>query len=82
MAVANDPVKYLKAVTVMFKRPGYDAETKDWFWVKYAPNGKVLNNPKGVALAGKVGKGGNAGCVACHRAAPGGDLVFNHDRYK
>ncbi len=81
-AVANDPVKYLKAVTVMFKRPNYDTETKDWFWVKYAPDGKVLNNPKGVALAGKVGKGGNAGCVACHNAAPGGDLVFNHDRYQ
>ena len=81
-AVANDPDKFLKAVTVMFKRPGYDAETKDWFWVKYAPDGKVLSNPKGVPLAGKVGKGGNAGCVACHKAAPGGDLVFNHDRYK
>ncbi len=81
-AVANDPAKYLKAVTVMFKRPGYDAETKDWFWVKYAPDGKVLSNPKGMALAGKVGKGGSAGCVACHKAAPGGDLVFNHDRYR
>ncbi len=81
-AVANEPKKYLKAITVMFKRPSYDAETKDWFWVKYAPNGKVLSNPKGMALAGKIGKGGNAGCVACHKAAPGGDLVFNHDRYK
>ena len=81
-AVANNPAKYLKAVTVMFKRPGYDAETKEWFWVKYAPNGKVLSNPKGMALAGKVGKGGSAGCVACHKAAPGGDLVFNNDRYQ
>ena len=81
-AVANAPEKFLKAVTVMFKRPGYDTGTKDWFWVKYAPNGRILSNPKGMALAGKVGKGGNAGCVACHKAAPGGDLVFNHDRYK
>ena len=30
--VANDPAKYLKAVTVMLKRPGYDPETQDWFW--------------------------------------------------
>lgn len=80
-AVANDPAKWLKAVTVMYKRAGFDAETKDWFWVKFSADGKVLKNPKGVALAGKVGKGGNAGCIACHKAAPGGDLVFNHDRY-
>ncbi len=46
-AVANDPEKYLKAVTVMFKRAGYDAETKDWFWAKYTSGGKILSNPKG-----------------------------------
>ena len=79
--VANDPGKWLKAVTVMLKREGYDAENKDWFWVKYSATGSVLKNPQGVALAGRVGKGGNQGCVACHKAAPGGDLVFNHDRY-
>ncbi|MET0088218.1 MAG: cytochrome P460 family protein [Sedimenticola sp.] len=80
--VANDPGKWLKAVTVMYKRAGLDAETKDWFWVKYSPDGKVLKNPKGASLAGLVGKDGTAGCIACHKAAPGGDLVFNHDRYK
>ncbi|MES9851621.1 MAG: hypothetical protein ABW170_07305 [Candidatus Thiodiazotropha sp. L084R] len=81
VAVANDPEKYLKAVTVMYKRQGYDPETKDWFWVKYAMDGSVLKNPKGVSLAGRVGKGMGQGCVACHMGAPGGDLVFNHDRY-
>ncbi len=80
-AVANDPGKWLKAVTVMYKRPGYDPEDKDWFWVKFSPKGAVLKNPKGMALAGMVGKGANAGCIACHKAAPGGDFVFNHDRY-
>ncbi|MCG8426699.1 MAG: cytochrome P460 family protein [Chromatiales bacterium] len=80
--VANDPAKYLKAVTVMFKRAGYDPENRDWFWVKYAPDGKVLKNPKDVPLAGRVGKGATQGCIACHKAAPGGDLVYNHDRYK
>jgi hypothetical protein len=80
-AVAKDPAKWLQAVTVMYKRAGYDNENKDWFWVKYSASGDVLKNPKGVSLAGRVGKGGNAGCVACHKAAPGGDLVFNHDRY-
>ena len=80
--VANNPGKYLKAVTVMFKRAGYDPEDKDWFWVKYGPDGSVLKNPKGMLLAGKVAKGMSVGCISCHKAAPGGDMVFNHDRYK
>ena len=33
-AVADNPAEYLKTVTVMLKRPGYDPENKDWFWVK------------------------------------------------
>lgn len=80
-AVANNPEKWLQAVTVMYKRSGYDPETGDWFWVKFSPAGEVLKNPKGAALAGRVGKGGDAGCIACHKSAPGGDMVFNHDRY-
>jgi hypothetical protein len=79
--VANDPNRYLKAVTVMFKRAGYDADNRDWFWVKYAPGGSVLKNPKGMSLAGRVAKGMPQGCIACHTGAPGGDMVFNHDRY-
>jgi hypothetical protein len=79
--VANDPNKYLQAVTVMFKRAGYDADNRDWFWVKYAADGSVLKNPKGMSLAGRVAKGMPQGCIACHTGAPGGDMVFNHDRY-
>ncbi|MFQ5995750.1 MAG: cytochrome P460 family protein [Acidiferrobacterales bacterium] len=81
-AVANDPKKYLKAVTVMFKRESnYDADNKDWFWVKYGPDGQVLKNPTGKLLAGRVAKGAGKGCIACHKTAPGGDYVFNHDRH-
>ena len=80
-AVAEDPGTWLKAVTVMFRRPGYDADHRDWFWVKYAPDGGILTNPKGMSLAGRIGKGMDKGCIACHKAAPGGDLVFNHDRF-
>ena len=78
--VANDPSKYLKAITVMYKRAGFDPENKDWFWVKYKPNGELHTNPKGMKLAGKVAKGMPKGCIACHTAAPGGDMVYNHDR--
>jgi hypothetical protein len=75
-AVANDPAKYLKAVTVMLKRPGYDPETGDWFWAKYLPDGSLDTNPAGMQLAGKVAKGKPKGCIACHSAAPGGDMMF------
>jgi hypothetical protein len=77
--VANDPAKYLKAVTVMVKRPGYDPETKDWFWAKFNTDGSLATNPAGMMLAGKVAKGKPKGCIACHTAAPGGDMMFLHD---
>jgi hypothetical protein len=78
--VANDPSEYLKAVTVMYKRDGYDADNQDWFWAKFKADGSLDANPKGVKLAGRVAKGMNKGCIACHAAAPGGDMVFNYDR--
>ena len=81
-AVANNPKKYLKAVTVMFKRKGFDSDNKDWFWAKYKPDGSLQVNPKGMKLAGRVAKGKAKGCIACHKAAPGGDYVFIHDRIK
>ena len=77
--VANDPARYLKAVTVMLKRPGYDPETKDWFWAKFLTDGSLDTNPAGMMLAGKVAKGKPAGCIACHTAAPGGDMMFLRD---
>lgn len=77
--VSNDRAKYLKAVTVMLKRPGYDPETKDWFWAKYLPDGSLDKNPAGMMLAGKIAKGKPAGCIACHTAAPGGDMMYLHD---
>ena len=52
--VMENPAKFLKAVTIMFrKEPGYDPGKGDWFYVKYSPQGKVLKNPKGVSLAGR-----------------------------
>ena len=80
--VMENPAKYLKTVTIMFKREsGYDPKNGDWFYVKYNPQGKVLTNPKGVALAGRIGTPGVGGCIGCHIGAPGKDLVFRHERY-
>lgn len=69
----------IKSVTVMEKRAGYDPETKNWFYVKYSPEGKVLSNPKGKKLAGLVGKGGTKGCIPCHGSAGGDDYLFMND---
>ena len=78
--VAMDRAKYLASITVMAKRPGYDPADKNWFWVKYKPNGKIIKNPKGMKLAGKVAKGKPVGCISCHSSAPGGDFVFIQDK--
>ena len=77
--VSNDPAKYLKAISVMLKRPGYDPENGDWFWVNYKPDGSIETNSAGTMLAGKVGKGEPEGCIACHNAAPGNDMMFLRD---
>lgn len=78
--VIGDPAGHLAAITVMFQRAeGYDIETNDWFYAKYLPDGSLDSNPAGIALAGLVGKGGDAGCIACHQGAGGGDYLFTTD---
>ncbi|MDA0241313.1 MAG: cytochrome P460 family protein, partial [Proteobacteria bacterium] len=79
-AVEENRAKHLAAVTVMFKREkGYDLGNLDWFWAKYKKDGSIDTNPKGVMLVGRVAKGTDGGCIACHKAAPGDDLVFAFD---
>jgi len=75
--VSADRAKYLKAVTVMFKREaGYDTDNQNWYWAKYKPDGGLYTNPKGMMLAGRVAKGKPVGCISCHKAAPGGDYMY------
>ncbi|HSM41885.1 MAG TPA: hypothetical protein VK862_14120 [Afifellaceae bacterium] len=78
--IANDPSRTPAAVTVMFFREqGYDPDNKDIYWVKYLADGSLDKNPKGMQLAGRVAKGADAGCIACHSAAEGGDYEFLRD---
>jgi hypothetical protein len=78
--VAESPGDYLAAVTVMVQREcGYDAENNDWYWVKYEANGTVGKNNMDMALAGRVAKGMEMGCIACHRNAGAGDYLFIND---
>lgn len=58
------PQKELAAVTVMYRRTGYNPEAGDWFWLKYAPDQTVL-------AEGRV-----EGCINCHRAVQDNDWVF------
>ena len=77
--VLRDPDTHLAADTIMFRREaGYDPEDQDWFWVKYLPDGSLDQTPNGMAMAGKVAKGMDAGCIACHKAA-GDDMVFTSE---
>jgi hypothetical protein len=79
-AATDSPKEWLKAVTIMLQREaGYDDDNENWFWVKYAPDGSVMKNPKGMQLAGRVAKGMPAGCISCHLSADGGDYLYFND---
>jgi len=79
--VSKSPEKYLAAITVMIQREaGYDPDNNNWFWVKYKANGEVDKNPKGIALAGRVAKGMDTGCIACHAKAKDNDYFFTNDK--
>jgi hypothetical protein len=58
------PEKVLAAVTVMYKRQGYNPEGGDWFWLKYTPDGAI-------AAEGKV-----ADCIACHGQSKENDWLL------
>jgi len=79
-SVNRSPDKYLAAVTIMLQREeGYDSDNNDWFWAKYMPNGDLDKNPKGMQLAGRIAKGMDVGCIACHASAEGNDYIFTND---
>jgi hypothetical protein len=61
------PDKMLAAVTVMYKKSGYNPQAGDYFWLKFTPDGKI-------EAEGKVEM-----CIGCHRAAQKGDFLFTND---
>ena len=58
------PGKKLTAITVMYKKAGFNPENGDWYWLKFSPNGKVQQK-------GKIG-----GCINCHRSVEKNDWLF------
>ncbi len=81
-AIFTGRMERLESVTVMFQREeGCDPDHQNWFWAKYRPDGTLDTNPKDMKLAGRVAKGADQGCIACHQGAQGGDHIFTHDNY-
>ena len=79
-SITASPGDYLAAITVMVQRePGYDPENDDWYWAKYLPDGSLDVNAAGIPLAGRVAKGADTGCIACHSVADGADYLFSND---
>jgi hypothetical protein len=58
------PEKELAAVTVMYRRTGYNPEAGDWYWLKYGPD-------KALLAEGRVDD-----CINCHRSVQNNDWVF------
>lgn len=78
--VLSNPGEHLESITVMYRREqGYDPDHQNWFWTKHNPDGSLQTNEQGMPLAGRVAKGMEMGCIACHSAAPGGDYVYSYD---
>ena len=76
--VLADPGKHLGAITIMYRREaGFDDDNQNWFWVKYRTDGSVDKNPEGMMLAGRVAKGADEGCIACHSGVD--DYIFTAD---
>jgi hypothetical protein len=58
------PGKNLAAITVMYKVAGYNPESGDWYWVKFAPSGAV------------EAEGKEPMCIACHSAKNDNDYLY------
>ena len=65
------PDSTLAAITVMYKRDGYNSQHNDWFFSKHLPSGELDQAPNGMRMAGRV-----PGCQACHQGRSNNDYIF------
>ena len=65
------PDSTLAAVTVMYKRSGYNADHNDWFFAKHLPSGVLDTMPNGMAMEGRL-----PGCQNCHVGMKANDYLF------
>ena len=60
--------KKLVALTPMYKVKAYNPDAGDWFWAKYATDGKIM-------AEGKVD-----GCINCHSKVKQDDYLFSFSK--
>ena len=68
------PNKELAAITVMFKRQGYNGDHNDWFFSKHLPSGdldKMEMNGMTMPMEGRL-----PGCQNCHLAKKDNDYLY------
>jgi len=65
------PDSTLAAVTVMYKRSGYNPEHNDWFFTKHLPSGELDQTSTGMPMEGRL-----AGCQNCHGGVSANDYIF------
>ncbi|NIW35421.1 MAG: hypothetical protein GWN32_02375 [Gemmatimonadetes bacterium] len=68
------PDSALAAITVMYKRNGYNPDHANWFFSKFRPDGEVDQAPNGMRLAGRV-----PGCQNCHGSKKDNDYIFTSE---
>lgn len=66
------PNRDLAAITVMYKRSGYNAEHNDWFFTKFLPDGSLDTMPNGMAMEGRL-----PGCQNCHMGRQSFDYLYS-----
>jgi hypothetical protein len=75
IALQNYTVQpHLYSIDVMAKLPGYRAETNDWYFVRFAPDGEVMVSD---AEAMRRAREEERGCIHCHaHTADESDYLF------
>ena len=64
------PSGELVAITVMYKKTGYNPDFNDWFFTKHMPDGTLDTMPDGMAMEGRL-----PGCQSCHSQAKDRDYL-------
>lgn len=81
--VIADPHASLANYYVMFQRKnGFDPQNSNWFWVKYNPDGTIVEDATRIPLAGRIAKGTDKGCIACHQSGDANLLYTGRTRRK
>ena len=69
---SHEPDSLLSSVLVMYKITGYDPDNNDWFYAAFQSNGRLLNDPDGEPIIGRVEL-----CSDCHAERRDRDYLYS-----